>query len=167
MTFTVAKERPEGLAAGEAAVVLAGGETAAVSVSSRWLENGGGVAFVAGARWIDPDGVTRLCPNGQQIRVEATHSADPHSVREFGVDAISRELLLAVLGEDPTLIERMGEGGAFEAPMLMHGEEWRMNASIRHAIDTASATAPRHAAALLFGASSEAIAPKATRKTSK
>lgn len=167
MTFTVAKERPSGLAASEAAVVLGGGEMAAVSVSTRWLGNGGGVVFVAAARWIDPDGATYLCPNGQEIRTEATHNADPHSVRKFGVDAISRELLLAVLGEGPTFVERAGESGAFEAPMLMHGDEWRMNASIRHAIDTASATAPRHAAALLFDVSPEATTPKAKRKTNK
>jgi hypothetical protein len=167
MTFQMADERPAGLSDGEAAIMLDGGQMVAVSVTSRWLENGAGVAFLASARWIEADGRTLSCPNGQPVRTEATHNADPHTVRVHGVDAIAKELLLAVLGEPQTILERAGEGGGFEAPMLMHGDQWRMNASIRHAIDAAAATAPRHAATLLFGEASQAAAPKTRRKTAK
>jgi hypothetical protein len=164
MTYRIAKGHISALADGEAAVTLAGGDIAAVSVSSRWLENNGGVAFVAAARWMDAEGATRLCPNGQPIRTEASHNADPATIREHGVDAIAKELLLAVLGEAPTMVTRTGESGPFDAPMLMHGEEWRMNASLRHAIDTATATAPRHAAELLFGPPARSLPPEKGRR---
>jgi hypothetical protein len=149
MSYEKAERPPSGLAADEAAAMLDGGHLVAVAVSSRWLSNNAGILIVARARWIDEDGAPRSCPHGQEIVTEAAHSADAASVQAHGVAALCREMMLAVLGEPPTLVQRQGEDGAFEAPMLLHSPEWRLNASIRHAIDTASATAPVHVAALL------------------
>jgi hypothetical protein len=143
-----------GLYAGEIAVQLAGGDLAAVSVTAERLANGGGVALTARARAIEADGSTRLCAQDKPIETAAAHKADVTAVTRDGVDVLSREMLLLVLGEPETLVERTNpdDQTSFEAPLIGISEEAKLNASIAHAIEVAEACAAASDPAALLGA---------------
>lgn len=134
-----------GLYAGETALELDTGDLVAVSVESQWLENGAGVAFKSCARWINADGSTRLCPNDCHIETNASHTADAVSVQAHGVAALGKEMLLLVLGEEPTLITIDGE----EVPIIGWSADVRLNASIRHALACSAETGTSDPATLL------------------
>lgn len=87
-----------GLYPGETAFVLAGGEFTALSVDTKWLDNGAGVTFTAYARHIIADGTTILDSLGQQIETSFSHTADPGTILSYGVDVIAREMMYALMG---------------------------------------------------------------------
>jgi hypothetical protein len=124
---------------GEVALRLDDGTIVAVSVTPRWLENGGGVAFAAYARWIDEDGATHLDPHGQHTETVMTDNVPAPEIERLTLPAIARELLLAVLGEPATLIDGR--------PLLAWSDEVRLNASIRKAISLSLQTGPKVSAA--------------------
>jgi hypothetical protein len=109
-----------GLYADETAVELDTGELVAASVSTQWMANGGGIAVTACARWIDSDGQTQLCGHAQHIEVTSSHSFDAGYVALHGAAALSRDVLMLVLGEETTI-------GTWS-------EEVKLNTSIRRAI---------------------------------
>lgn len=133
-----------GLFPNETALRLETGHYVAVSVATRWLEGGHGVAFTACARWITGEGETRTGPEGQHVKVEFSHHAAAETVPEvYTVEQIARELLLAVLGEPPTMVDlSVAEGEApQQQPLIPLSEQVRAAASIRNAITAATATA--------------------------
>ncbi|MDP8994029.1 MAG: hypothetical protein M3N07_03450 [Pseudomonadota bacterium] len=135
---------------GEVAVRLDSGHYVAASVSWRVLDNGGGVAFEACARWIHGDGATRLDRHGQHVKRSLTYNVPAPRVAELGLQAIAREMLHAVLGEPPTM-RALGDGSGETLPLIPWSDESRLNANIRQAIALTAETAPRMDAAALLG----------------
>lgn len=137
MAYTLLDPQPSNLTGTEVALDLGGGVFVAVSVTPTWLSNGAGVGFTGSARVIDAEGVAQTCPNGQAIESYIGHTADAPTVQALGVPTISKECLLALLGEPLT-------------PDTVHwSDEFLLNTSIRHAVTSAAATAPSSAASLL------------------
>jgi hypothetical protein len=99
-------ERAPGLYPGELALKLDDGTLVAASVDQEWLANGAGVGFKACARWIDADGATHLCPQGQHVETLASHSATVDEVTAYGADALALEALQLVLGETARLMKQ-------------------------------------------------------------
>lgn len=141
-----------GLYPDESAVVLDEGSAVAVSVERRRLPTGAGVAFTAWARWIEGDGATMLDAHGQEVETIATWTADPPTLDRHGADALAREMLLAVLGEAPTLLPPGPDLELPERPVIAWTDEWRANVSVRAAIACCRPPASPDAAALLSGA---------------
>lgn len=135
-----------GLYEGETAVQLDTGERVAVAVSSRWLQNGAGVSFKGWGRQITEDGSTMIGPEGQEIATQFVHSESPVTVDKFGLDAISKETLMAILGEMPTIVEWPSAPGedVVKMPMVNWSEELKLNVNIRVAIAHAKQTNPLH-----------------------
>lgn len=127
MTFKRPAADPPGLKPGELALVLDDGSLVAVALVTSLLPNGGGVAVAAEARLIAPDGSTVHAPCGTPVSSGASHSCDAVSVERHGVPALTREVLLLVLGEPGT----EGEDGV---PIIAFSDEMRVNASIRTTI---------------------------------
>lgn len=90
-----------GLALGEAAVRLAGGEKVAVAVRSERNDNGSGQTFFVVARWIGDDGATLIGNDGKPVVIESSHNIPADWIAKHGTDAYAREVLLAALGEEP------------------------------------------------------------------
>lgn len=132
------EERGPGLYTDETAYALDGGEKVAVSVASRRLENGGGVVFQAWARWIEPDGTTKLDADGQEVETTFQHTADAGMVDNLTIPVIAKEMLLAVLGEPATTRELDGE----KIPLVAWGNDLRLDVSIRNACRVAKETGP-------------------------
>lgn len=140
-----------GIFPGETAVQLDDGSLVAVAVDTSWLANGGGVAIRATARCIAADGSSLACPHGQQLVTAHTYSADAGLVALYGAPALAREVLLLVLGEAPTIVEKGPPGDVHAEPMIAWGDDVRLNASIRHALACAAAVpAASDSSALLF-----------------
>lgn len=164
-----------GLYPGETVVELDTGEIIAVSVATKRLANGGGLEFRGWARQIEPDGRTKRDPAGQEMELEFPTSASPavlaalETDEETAKDRISREVMLMMLGEPPTMRpvhvdpeapvpevavdaqdfedhpEKAPPGTilnpeATEVPILPLSDEVRSNASIRFALQMARAT---------------------------
>jgi hypothetical protein len=114
--------------------------TATVSYTTEWLENGAGVSIKGVARWCKADGTTILTEDGQHVESYAQYTVNPVLVRDHGVEALAKEVLLALMGEPPQLKVEQG-------PIVAFSEEARLNMSIRNAADTVqktkSARAPR------------------------
>ncbi len=113
---------------GEVALRLDTGHKVAVSMVTTLLANGSGVAIAAEARLIDKSGATVLSPCGTEIKSGASHSCDAISVETHGVPALTREVLMLVLGEE-------GAG------LVLFSDEMRVNASIRTTITWAEGLA--------------------------
>ena len=132
-----------GLYEDETALVLDSNELIAVSVVPKWLENGGGVSFKGWARWMEPNGQTRLCAHGQHIVTSFSCNVDAVLIEQHGVEFIAKELLHALLGEPLTTFESQDqEGNAVTLNTLMWSDEVLLNASIRHALQSVSHTGP-------------------------
>jgi hypothetical protein len=159
-----------GLYQDETVVEIGTGETVAVSVERRWLPNNGGIAFMAWARLIEDDGSTRRTGNRAEVETVLPYSCTPHDLEAFGVEALAREGLLAVLGEAPTMVpiapapadaahpeiatsEQDYRENPWKAPpgfvhypdmterpMIGWSAEARLNSSILHAISSVTAT---------------------------
>lgn len=136
MTYSKLDPQPAGLSANETALQLDDGTLVAVAVVPTWLPNGAGVAFAGTARHIIADGTTQACPQGQDVQTGFTHAAtvtDADTSDKIG--AIAKEILLAMLGEPPTMTTVNGE----EVPALPLSDEVRSNVNIRlHAAIAAS-----------------------------
>ncbi|MDH7971033.1 hypothetical protein QH494_02470 [Sphingomonas sp. AR_OL41] len=149
MTYTITTEC-SGLAIGEQAVTLDDGHVIAVAVTPAWLANGAGVVISATARWIDRDGCSHTCPEGQHVTLTFSHTADGAAVARHGVQTLAREVLLMVLGEDATLIDyENGDGSTHSAPLIPWSDDVRLNASIRRAIACVAEVRTIDAASLL------------------
>lgn len=127
-----------GLYEDETALVLDDGSLVAVSVVPMWLANGAGVAFTGYARLMNADGSTMQCAFGNHVETNLNHSADALTVQSLGVETIAREIMLAMLGEEPTLRDVDGE----QHPLIGWGEEFRANVSIRAAKNAVATTGP-------------------------
>lgn len=140
-----------GLYEGEVALELDDGRRVAAGVETSWLPNNGGVGFYAWARWIEDDGASRITPQGRPAEIDFRYTADAGLIAAAGgVDAIARELLLAVLGEEGGTREAPAEGGGTAAvPVLDLGEAVRRNISVRAAIAAIASSGPMPAAGLL------------------
>jgi hypothetical protein len=143
--------RGAGLYAEETAVELDDGSFVAVSVVPRWLPNGAGVDFAAVARAIEEDGTAIVCPFGQQVGSTFNFNAGPLLVEELGVDAIAKEVLLAVLGEPPELTRDAPVQGKppLKVPVLDLSREVKLNVNVRRAAALARASGPKDAKAIL------------------
>jgi hypothetical protein len=164
MTFALADPQPgpradsldtealgPGLYPSEVALALSGGALVAAGLETAWLPNNGGVSFTAWARWIEADGSSRTTAQGERAEIEFRYTADAATIAAMGgVEAIGRELLLAVLGEDGgTRAAPADGGGAIEVPVLDLGEGVRRTIRIRAAIAAIESTGPQQAAGLL------------------
>jgi hypothetical protein len=118
---------------------------AAVGVEIRWLENNAGAEFHAWARAISADGTTQLSPHADEVVTETRHTCSPTQMATYGAPALSREHVLLVLGEPPTMVDVTGPDGSggtqtTSEPMIAWADDLRANCSIRHAL-TAVASA--------------------------
>lgn len=141
-----------GLYPDEIAVVLDTGELVAVSVSSPWLGNNGGIELRGWARLIGEDGQTVCTPSGLHIELEISHNVESPKVNRFSRDTLAKEMLLLLLGEPATIVEydnpplpeeERPEGWTptFEAPMIPWSDDFRLESSIQHAMACAAAGA--------------------------
>ena len=86
---------------GELAVELDSGELVAVKCERKRVD--AGVSYHSRARAIGPDGLPALDALGRPIVTEFKHTVGVDKVAELGDDAITREMLLVVLGEPVSL----------------------------------------------------------------
>ena len=112
---------------------------AAVFVEIRWLDNNEGAEFYASARAIAADGTTQLSPHGDQVVTEYRHVCSPTQVATYGASALSKEHVLLMLGEPPTMVDVTGPDGnggtvTTSEPMIAWSTDVRANSSIRHAL---------------------------------
>lgn len=91
------------LADGWSAVELDTGALVAVRCDRKRVD--AGVCYHAQAKAIDAEGLTLEDANGRPIRTELKHTVRVERVEELGDGAITRECLLAVLGEPVTLFK--------------------------------------------------------------
>jgi hypothetical protein len=136
--------RAPGLYPDETALKLSEGFLVAVSVVPKRMDNGGGVAFTAWARWIHGDGTVRLDRHGNEVELCVTRTADGAMIERFGLAGFARDLVLMMLGEEPSLMidVDVGEGAVEPRPLVDVHREIRFSASIRQAIGAAKAAAP-------------------------
>lgn len=148
------EENGSGLHLDEIAVELDTGELVAVSVETKWTDGNTGLGLHGWARLINPDGSSQEAPDGKVIETSITFNAPAALVEEHGERALGREVMLAVLGEPPTMVEvpvdlekaeadaaaappgTVLEPAAAVRPLISFGDEARRNASIRAAIAT-------------------------------
>lgn len=135
-------ERAPGLYPGELALKLDDGTLVAASVDQTWLANGAGVNFKACARWIDADGATHLCEQGQHVETLASHSATVEEVTAYGIETLALEALLLVLGEPARLMKDVPEegGGSSQRPVFDVPDETRASVDVRKAAAIVAAT---------------------------
>jgi hypothetical protein len=144
-------ERGPGLYPGETAVIV-DGERVAVSASSHRLENGGGASLKAWARWIKPDGETKVDHNDFEVENDFIHNVPAVVLDKYGMDKLVKEMLLAVLGEPLTMVDLEVADGEEpqQQPMIPWPDEVLLNVSIRNGITNAKAALPEHDAAKLL-----------------
>jgi hypothetical protein len=147
------EELAPGLYPDEVAVKLDDGTLVAISVAEEWMENNSGVHLQSWARWIKPDGETQTSPDGKQIESRCSASIGPAQLQINSIDEFRKEMLLAVLGEPPTLRDVPVDPNAIavskpedptfqhlpqndKIPILPISEEGRLNSSIRHVVET-------------------------------
>lgn len=119
----------------------------AVYMESKWLDNNAGTEFYTSARAINADGSTLLCAAGQQVVTEFRHGVDPITLAQLGGAALTKEMVLAVLGEPATLHPETGPDASgndvtTQQPNLNLPDEVRANVSIRHALAMAASAGP-------------------------
>lgn len=159
-----------GLYSDESLVQLDSGELVAVSVEMKWPDNNTGLGLHGWARWINPDGSSKTCPEGRSIETSISFTADADTLRRHTKAQLSREVLLAVLGEPatPVPIEHDAEAPPPPAPenlpagttlnpeaterdLIPWPQTERDNASIRTAIDHVKAAQNGIDAAAVLG----------------
>lgn len=153
MTYSILNPQPaSGLEAGEVAVTLDTGDIIAVACTTRRMVNAQGVEFNASARAINADGTPRTCGCNQPIATAFPQPCTPQQVSRFGVDALAKEHVLAVLGEPPTLVDLYDDNGdpVLEADGVTHKQVPMLGAldplvadqvSMRHALSVVAALA--------------------------
>lgn len=95
MSYTKREDVP--VAEGETAVELDTGDIIAVSCIRKRVDQG--VCYNAKARAIEADGTARTYQDGRLLETEMKHGVSVERVDVLTDDAITRECLLAVLGE--------------------------------------------------------------------
>lgn len=110
MAYEVAAEQPEGLRDGETAVLLDSNILIAVKVTPEYLPQGQGVAVHAEARWIEADGTSKEA-NGVEVTSGLDSTFDNHFLTTYGLNALTKEVLLTVLGEPHELTREVPVGG--------------------------------------------------------
>lgn len=168
-TFIPYNEIAPGLYPDETVYRLDTGEDVALSVSTKRIATGGGMEFQGWARVIEPDGRTMRDKAGEEMELHSIHPVDAATFERLDEpDApaeakISREVMLLMLGEDPTMVDvhvdpdalvpeialddadwkrnphkappgTVLNPGESRAPMIGWADEVRLNASIRHAL---------------------------------
>jgi len=146
-----ADELGPGLYPGEVVVVI-DGQDVAVSVASEWLVNGS-VGFTAWARPIEPDGRTMTGPADQELEREFCYTASARLAAKHGVQTLSVEMMLVVLGEPPTMVDVPADAGAtsVQAPIIDLAEDMRVGVSVRQALAVIDDTSPAPDAGALLG----------------
>lgn len=129
-----------GLYPDETALLLDDGTLVAVSVTPKWLDNGGGVDFKGYARWIEADGTTKLDAFGQHVEVCLSHAPDAVTVQQFGVPKMAKDVLLTMLGETRELV--VHEEGAEPAVITAWSSDFLANVRIRDHIAIVDHTGP-------------------------
>lgn len=94
----------DGLYSDETLVKLDTGEFVAVSVRADRIPTSGGTLVTAWARWCDENGKTILDPAGEEVENEHRHNFSPQDIERDGLDELSKQVVLAVLGEANTLM---------------------------------------------------------------
>lgn len=113
---------------GEALVAI-GGDFAAVSVQTEWLENGEGIVLKGCARWCDATGQTILCEE-KHVETSFHHKLLALQVNEHSVTALKKDVLLLLLGEPVETVNAQG------VPIIDLSDAAKLNVSIRHAIES-------------------------------
>lgn len=111
------------------------GELVAVSVNAQREPIGNGLSVKAWARWVDKDGATLLDSAGYDIEVDAIATFDVAAVDRHGVNALCREVLLMLLGEDGAT--HLLEIGQPAVPIWPVDAAYRRGRNIRTAIANA------------------------------
>lgn len=132
MAYTKRTDIP--VSPGWLAVEIDTGELVAVQCERKRVD--AGVCYHAQAQSIDEAGIPRLDFNGRPIATEFKHTAPTAQVDSVGDAAITRECLLAVLGEPTT-------GVIAWSPLLLSA------ASIRISLAAAPLSGPADADSLL------------------
>jgi hypothetical protein len=168
-----------GLHPDESVLEMDSGELVAVSVEPKWPDNNSGLSLHGWARLIEADGASKLDPtgaldsNGRPVVIETSISVncDPQMLEAHGQKKLAKEVLLALLGEPPTMVrlkkdpkappppaiavdaadwklhpEKAPPGtvlnpDATEAPMIPWSDEARLNASVLRAAATVKTVA--------------------------
>jgi len=135
-----------GLYPDETLYEIDGAGTVAVSVETRRLENGGGLAITGWARAVEDDGQTLLDGHGSELETCLPCSFDWGAVAARTQSVLEREVLLAVMGEP---------GGSLPADQALELPERpilecdRASASIVNAVSAAANAGSGDPAALL------------------
>ena len=119
-------------------LVQVGDVYAAVSVSQEWYE--GGVNLLGTARWCDADGQTHLTDDGRHVETFYPARVDAGVIAQFGLDALKRDVLLILIGEEPEcVVEAPVEGGdALKVPIMQPDLTTRHAMNIVHAAQMVS-----------------------------
>jgi hypothetical protein len=146
-----ADELGPGLYAGEVVLEI-DEQDVAVSVASEWLVSGS-ICFTAWARPIEVDGRTLTGPANQEMEREFSFTATPALVAKHGVQALSVEVMLVVLGEPPTMVDVAVADGEepVQAPIIALPDDVRLGVSVRQALAVIGDTSPAPSAAALLG----------------
>ena len=90
-------------AAGEQAVELDTGDLVAISCTN--TRSGSNLCLHARARAVHPDGKPVLDSAGSPIDSEHPHTATADSIAAHGVEALVRDCMMLVLGEETTVLQ--------------------------------------------------------------
>lgn len=107
-----------GLHADESVLELEGGQLVAVSVETKWPENNSGLALHGWARLIQADGASKTDPEGKVIETSISVNCDQQLVDAHGAKKLAKEVLLAVLGEPPTMVNLKNDPKAPPPPAI-------------------------------------------------
>lgn len=175
--FTPYDQVAPGLYPDEHIAELDSGEWIAISVSTSRMKSGGGMEFLGWARVINEDGSTKIDKSGEEMELQCNHPVTAAALQILETDEetaqarVTREIMLMMLGEPPTLRpihvdpeapvtevavdladwERNPKKAppgtvlvpdATEAPVIGWSPDVRLNHSIRHAIQLADRAEP-------------------------
>lgn len=125
---------------GEVAVKLATNELVAVSVVPQWLENGAGVSLDGNARWIQPDGTTKLSPDGKHVEANLITTVTAADVAEFGLEPLAKDVALLIVGQDAKVMRTADAANDVPArPVIALAEAEKNSVSIKTAADMVTA----------------------------
>lgn len=108
MAYELMEPQPEGLAENETAFRLDDGALVAVAIHSGATAEGG-IDLTATARAIDEDGKDELDRDETPISTAHSMGYTLDDIETFGEDALVKELVLLVLGEEPEGIRVRGK----------------------------------------------------------
>ena len=118
------------IAPDEEVLMLDTGEAVAVSCRKHRFNETQGRVIAAVVRWLDADGGTRIDYSGNRVFVSFEHNACPGQMAAISEAAMTREVLMLVLGE-PGGVDQAGE------PLIAWPPALREGVSIRSAIASA------------------------------